>query len=102
MTGVELSEFMVGMSDQQKMQFLARYIEERKDLIMWLVSSIGWGILGFDRFYIGRIGWGILKQFAAGGLYIWWIIDLFHIQNLVRKYNRKRAGDIAQEIGYFT
>lgn len=55
MTGKELQKFMEGMNDQQKVSFLARYLEERKDPLVGLIFSIGWGILGADRFYVGDI-----------------------------------------------
>jgi len=42
----------------------------------FLFFSAIWGV---DRFYIGKIGTGILKLVTAGGLGIWWIIDIILI-----------------------
>lgn len=100
MTGKELQKFMEGMNDQQKVSFLARYLEERKDPLIGLIFSIGWGILGADRFYVGDIALGIAKLVTLGGLYIWWIVDIFLIQERVREFNRRKAGEIAREMGY--
>ncbi|HID56163.1 TPA: NINE protein [Candidatus Poribacteria bacterium] len=50
--------------------------EERKNWLVALLLSIFVGELGIDRFYLGRIGTGILKLITLGGLGIWWLIDL--------------------------
>lgn len=41
-----------------------------------LLLSIFTGGLGIDRFYLGYIGLGIVKLLTAGGLGIWWLIDI--------------------------
>ncbi len=48
----------------------------RRDYVVALVLSIFLGTLGVDRFYMGKIGTGILKLLTIGGLGIWWLIDL--------------------------
>ena len=37
------------------------------------------GVLGFHRFYVGKIGTGILMILTLGGLGIWSLIDLVMI-----------------------
>lgn len=44
----------------------------------WLLSLLLGG-LGVDRFYLGKIGTGIVKLITFGGLGIWYLIDLILI-----------------------
>ncbi|BCW43170.1 Ltp family lipoprotein [Arthrobacter sp. StoSoilB5] len=44
-------------------------------LVTWLLSLLV-GVWGIDRFYLGKVGTGILKLLTFGGLGIWALIDL--------------------------
>jgi len=44
-----------------------------------MLLSFFLGYLGVDRFYVGKIGTGILKLITAGGCGVWWLIDFIII-----------------------
>ncbi|MGD8373350.1 MAG: TM2 domain-containing protein [Candidatus Woesebacteria bacterium] len=48
----------------------------RRNYFIALILSIFVGQLGVDRFYLGKIGTGLLKLITVGGFGIWWIIDI--------------------------
>lgn len=53
-------------------------MNERKQAIA-LILSIFFGGLGIDRFYLGKIGTGILKLITFGGFGLWYVIDILLI-----------------------
>jgi TM2 domain-containing membrane protein YozV len=49
------------------------------------------GGLGVHKFYLGKIGMGILYIFTGGLFLIGLLIDLFTIPGQVRRYNEQAA-----------
>lgn len=55
--------------------------------LLWLISIFGW--LGIHRFYLGKVGTGILWIFTGGMFYIGALYDLFALGGMVEQYNTK-------------
>lgn len=53
-------------------------VGEKSFMVTWLLSLF-LGLIGADRFYVGKVGTGILKLITFGGLGLWYIIDLIII-----------------------
>ena len=86
-----------------------------KDFITTLLLCIFLGGLGVHRFFVDKMGTGVLMLVTLGGLGIWWIIDIILIvtgsfedsEGRVIAYqpagtaNREPAKDIPDEIRKF-
>lgn len=46
-----------------------------RSFVAALLLCFFFGVLGFHRFYVGKIGTGILLLISCGGLGVWWIVD---------------------------
>lgn len=53
-------------------------VSNKSFLAAWLLSLL-LGVLGVDRFYLGKVGTGILKLVTLGGFGVWALVDLILI-----------------------
>ncbi|WP_448519354.1 TM2 domain-containing protein [Rhodoflexus sp.] len=80
----QVKSLLLNATDQQ---FQRAQFSEYKDPTTMLILSIFVGVLGIDRFLIGDTGLGVGKLLICGGLYIWWIVDIFLISGVTREKN---------------
>ncbi len=87
---VELGQMTRGLDDTKKLIFNQQYSSVRKDSGTGILLAF----LGWDRFWLGDIGLGIIKYITAGGCGIWWLVDLFTIKSRCDAYNRAKAEEL--------
>lgn len=56
--------------------------------LLWFISIFGW--LGFQHFYLGKIGKGIIWIFTGGVFGVGSLIDLFTLGGSVDNYNTQQ------------
>ena len=88
---------------QQAELFLIEYRKRRKDPQTVLFAAVI-GLVacpGFQRFWLGEVGMGLLFLFTAGFLAMGSIIDLCTYRTLARCHNEKVARKIFAELNAF-
>lgn len=53
---------------------------------LWLVT----GLMGGHRFYVGKVGSGLVMLATGGGGGLWWLIDAFFVKRMVEARNREQ------------
>lgn len=68
-------------------------LSEKSFVVTWLFAWL-LGLFAIDRFYLGKVGTGLLKLFTFSGLGIWWLVDLILVLTGAQrdKQGQKLAG----------
>lgn len=57
---------------------------------LWVLGALG--VLGFHRFYLGKVGTAFLWLLTGGLAGVGALVDLFLIPKMVREYHSPQAG----------
>ncbi|WP_205502100.1 TM2 domain-containing protein [Rufibacter psychrotolerans] len=69
-------------------EFYRLYLAKQKSVLL----AYGlWVFFGLHYAYVNKWGIQFLFWITAGGLGVWWFIDLFRIPKMVRRYNHAQA-----------
>jgi TM2 domain-containing membrane protein YozV len=82
-----LFEIYQSFPDAQKEAFATRFSELANNPTTIFGFPVYLGMFGMDRFLLGNILLGLIKLLTAGGLGIWYLVDLFLVTGLARKKN---------------
>lgn len=50
-----------------------------KSRLATLLLCLFLGFIGVHRFYVGKMGTAVLMLLTAGGLGVWWLVDLIFV-----------------------
>lgn len=70
--------------------------EKKNTYLTTLLLCFFLGHLGVHRFYVGKVGTGILMLLTAGGLGVWYIVDMAMI--LLGKFKTKEGAAIVHQM----
>jgi len=96
-----MEEIRAKLLSLDKKQFNRVEWLEFKDPTTMIIISIVIGEFGVDRFLLGDISMGALKlilTLCCGIGLIWWLIDIFNIQEMTRDYNYQQLSDVLESV----
>jgi hypothetical protein len=90
---------LANLSPQKQEEFLEEYKRKRKSIG---VAYLCWILFGLHYAYIKNWGMQVLFWLTLGGLWIWWIVDIFRIPGMINNYNKDMAIDIMRNLKAIT
>ncbi|MDD2700214.1 MAG: TM2 domain-containing protein [Sideroxydans sp.] len=83
------------MTGEQQAVFEEEYKKKMKSPLLMQLLAIFFPI---HYFLLGRIGTGLIFLFTIGGVYVWWLIDIFRIRGVVDAHNEDAAKALLRDM----
>ena len=90
----EKVELTRDLTESQKAIFNSQYSSERKDPGTMVLLAL----IGYDRFWLGDTGLGMVKLVTCNGCGIWGLVDIFSAKSRAEEYNRNKAQEIVDAL----
>jgi len=84
------------------MMFDNEYEKKKKNKLTAYLLWFPLGLLGAHKFYLKKVGMGVLYFFRGGLFGIGWIIDVFIMSSQIDKANEAVAKDLILEVKMLT
>ncbi len=80
---------------QRQEEFIEEYTRKAKSAAP---AYLLWFLLGWHYIYLRKWGMRFLFWLTFGGLFVWWLIDLFRLPGMIRDYNKDIAVDVLRSL----
>jgi TM2 domain-containing membrane protein YozV len=90
------------LSTDQRLMFDNEYEKKKKSKLTAYLLWFFLGFFGVHKFYLKKVGMGILYIFTAGLGGIGWLIDVFIMSSQINKANEAVAKDTVLEVKMLT
>ncbi len=86
---------LVKLSAQKQEEFVEEFRRKSKSVG---TGYLLWFLLGCHYLYVGKWAIQIIFWLTLGGLWVWWLVDLFRVPRLVGDYNKDVSVDVLRNL----
>lgn len=90
-----VAKALVDLEPEQQQMFVDEYLRQRRGVVGMVLLAVFFPI---QLFFFNKVGLGIAFWLTAGGLYIWYLIEIFLTPRRVRDYNKDVATRVMRDL----